>query len=433
MTEAGGTNGSYPAKNRAMLIAIITGFLFPFASGFVIILRTGVLFTLKNIIMIHLGHPELFILYLLPAVGAYLVQVLYKRMLHNQMNFQNIIDKKDEIIRRNVQFAKEIGKGNHVVNIIPEGEQDLLGKSMLALKESLLAADRKESLKKWISEGKNAISDILSRYHNLEELGDQILEHLVKYIDAVQGAIYLYDEEDESLVSLSTYAYHRKENVNQQFKVGQGLIGQCAYEKEFICRSRIPDDYFTISSGLLGEQKPASLLIGPLITNDALQGVVEIAFLSSEIPEQTIDLVKELGVLIARTIHNLRVNQKTENLLLESQKRLNWLLENASGIIAIYRKDLKITYVSPSVIRILGYSPEEYMKDKNFDRLTPEDQERIRELFSMIIKDPSISPSIQYHYTRKDGRQVTLESTFRNMLEDPSVNGIIMSTNDISE
>jgi len=280
---------------------------------------------------------------------------------------------------------------------------------------NLLANYRKESIQNWISEGKNVISNILRLYNKLEELGDHILEHLVKYIDAIQGAIYLYNEEDDSLVSLSTYAYSRKKYITQEFKVGFGMIGQCAYERDHIYRTEIPDDYFTISSGLLGEKKPASLLIVPLISDDMLQGVVEIASLSPEIPEQTIDLVKELGDIIARTIFNLRVNQKTEKLLQESQKmtvelqsneqklkenaeemratqeqlrrsneqlesqvqevenaqkRLHWLLENASEIITIYDKDLKNIYVSPSVIRILGYSPKEYMKGKDFERLT---------------------------------------------------------------
>jgi len=72
-----------------------------------------------------------------------------------------------------------------------------------------------------------------------------VLEHLVKYIDAVQGAIYLYNEESDTLANLSTYAYNRKKYITQEFKVGHGLIGQCAYEKDHIYRTEIPDDYFT--------------------------------------------------------------------------------------------------------------------------------------------------------------------------------------------
>lgn len=468
----------FPSKHLAMLIAIVSGLLFPFVSILIIVLQSGVFFTFKNIFKIHLDHTELFLLYLLPLISAYVVHLVYTKQEKSRGYFQKIISKKDETINRNAQFANEIGKGNYSVHIIPEGDHDILGKSLLVMKENLLANYRKESRQNWISEGKNVISNILRLYNKLEELGDHILEHLVNYIDAVQGAIYLYNEEEDSLVSLSTYAYQRKKYIDQHFKIGYGLIGQCAYEKDYIYRTEIPDDYFTISSGLLGEKKPASLLIVPLISDDILQGVVEIGSLSPEIPEQTIELVRELGGIIARTIFNLRVNQKTEKLLQESQKmtvelqsneeklkenaeemrltqeelkrsneqleakvqevenaqkRLHWLLENASEIITIYDKDLKNIYVSPSVNRILGYSPAAYMNGKDFERLTLDDQERIRQLFDTVLEDPSITPTIQYNYIRKDGQQVALESTFRNMLEDPSVNGIILNINDITE
>lgn len=478
MMEPGQHRDRSPRKLWFMMVAIISGLLFPVVSVLIIILQNKVLITFKNIHRIHLDHPEIFVLYLLPLISVIIVHLLYTRQQKNQENFKKIIRKKDETINQNAQFANEIGKGNYSVHIIPEGEQDVLGKSLLVMKENLLANYRKESIQNWISEGKNVISNILRLYNKLEELGDHILEHLVKYIDAIQGAIYLYNEEEDSLVSLSTYAYYRKKYIDQQFKVGFGLIGQCAFEKDYIYRTEIPDDYFTVSSGLLGEKKPSSLLIVPLISDDKLQGVVEIASLSPEIPDQTIELVKELGDIIARTIFNLRVNQKTEKLLQESQKmtlelqsneeklnenaeemratqeqlkrsneqletqvqevenahkRLHWLLENASEIITIYDKDLKNIYVSPSVIRILGYTPAAYMKGKDFERLTLDDQERIKELFDMTLKDPSLTPTIQYKYIRKDGQQVALESKFRNMLEDPSVNGIILNISDITE
>jgi PAS domain S-box-containing protein len=444
MIETGLHRGRFSRKYWTMLITILSGLLFPFASILIIILQNKVFFTFKNIVRIHLDNPELFILYILPLIGAYLIHILYTRKQKIQSFFKKIISEKKETINRNAQFANELGKGNYNVDIIPEGEEDVLGRSLLLMKENLLAKSRKESMQNWISEGINMISNILRLYNKLDELGDHVLENLVRYIDAIQGAIYLYNGEEDNLVSLSTYAYHRKEHLTQKFKVGFGLIGQCAYDRKHIYRTEIPADYLTISSGLIGEKKPASLLIVPLISDDALQGVIEIAFMSPEIPEQTIELIIELGDIIARTIFNLRVNQEelersNEQLearvseLENAKTTLHWLLENTSEIITIYDKDLKNIYVSPSVSRILGYSPKEYMKGKDFERLTKDDQTRIKELMDMIVKDPSHSPNIQYSYIRKDGQQVQLETKFRNMLEDPSVNGIILNINDITE
>ena len=465
-------------KQWAFLISVLAGLAFLFLTVIVITVRSGLHFNIGNFLYIHRAHPEISILYLLVLLFPGLVYIHFRRKEEEGDRFQKIIDRKDETINRNAKFAKEIGEGNYSVHIIPEGEQDVLGKSLLVMKDNLLANHRKESVQNWISEGKNLVSNILRMYNKLEELGDHVLEHLVKYIDAIQGAIYLYNEENDTLVNLSTYAYNRKKYTSKEFKAGYGLIGQCAYEKDYIYRTEIPDDYFTITSGLLGEKKPASLLIVPLISEEMLQGVVEIASLNPEIPEQTITLVKELGSIIARTVFNLRVNQRTEKLLEESQKmmielreneeklkenaeemhvtqeelklsneqleaqiqevenaqkRLHWLLENASEIISIYDEDLKNTYTSPSVTRILGYTPEELMKGKDFDRMTLDGQERMKKLFDEIIKDASITPTLEYTYVKKDGQQVSLESKARNLLDDPAVNGIILNTSDITE
>jgi PAS domain S-box-containing protein len=466
------------SRQWTYILAVLGGLLFLPITISLISITGNLPVNAHNLILIHIQHPEVFILYLLPIIAAGLVYLHFKKSDREQDYFNRIINDRDDTINKNALFAKEIGEGNYSVHISPSGETDILGKSLLVMKENLLSNHMKESMQNWITEGKNLVSNILRMYNKLEELGDNVLEHLVKYIDAIQGAVYLYNEESNTLVNLSTYAYNRKKYITQEFSVGYGLIGQCAYEKDYIYRTEIPDDYFTISSGLLGEKKPASLLIVPLISEDMLQGVIEIAFLNTEVPEQTISLVQELGSIIARTVFNLRVNQKTEKLLEESQKmtielrqneemlrenaeemrvtqeelrvsndeleaqvkevenaqkRLHWLLENASEIISIYDKDLKNSYTSPSVTRILGYTPDEMMKGKDSERLTLEGQELLNGMLEEIIKDPSLNPSIEYTYVRKDGQQVSLESKARNLLDDPAVNGIILNTSDITE
>jgi PAS domain S-box-containing protein len=460
------------------IAAILGGLAFPLISVGVISVVSGLPVNFTNLIRIHGQHPEVLVLYLLPLLFYILARFHFRRNDRDRQHFLHIIESRDDTINRNALFAKEIGEGNYSVHIIPEGDRDVLGKSLLVMKQNLLANHLKESVQNWISEGKNLVSNILRMYNRLEDLGDHVLEHLVKYIDAVQGAIYLYNEENNTLVNLSTYAYNRKKYLDQEFKVGYGLIGQCAYEKDYIYRTEIPDEYFTITSGLLGEKKPASLLLVPLVSEEMLQGVVEIASLYPEIPDQSITLVRELGSIIARTVFNLRVNQRTEKLLEESQKmtlelrenedklkenaeemrvtqeelrlsnerleaqvlevenaqhRLHWLLENASEIISIYDGEGKNTYTSPSVTRILGYTPEEMMKGKDFDRLTLEGQDRMNEMFEAVRQDPSLTPVIEYTFVRKDGVQVYLESRARNLLEDPAVHGIILNTGDITE
>ena len=346
------------------------------------------------------------------------------------------------------------------------------------MRDNLLQNSRKESELSWIAGGKEIISDILQQYNKIDELANRVIHSLVSYTRLVQGALYIYDEDTKTLKSAATYAYNRRKYITQEYKLGYGLIGECAYEMDYIYRTEIPDEYVSISSGLLGDQKPRSLLLIPLISDEKLQGVLEFASLESHIPPLTITLLKELGEIIARTFFNLKINQRTEKLLIESQqmtlelqeneeelrqnaeemratqeelkksndhleskilevenaqKRQYSLLENASEIIAIYDSNMVMKYESPSVIKILGFTPEEMMSGKDINRLTRKGETSMRNMFKQLLANPAEPVVIQYTYMKKNGQKIFLEATGRNLLDDSAINGIIINSTDITE
>jgi PAS domain S-box-containing protein len=116
-----------------------------------------------------------------------------------------------------------------------------------------------------------------------------------------------------------------------------------------------------------------------------------------------------------------------------AQKRLNSLLENSSEIITIYDEHLNLTYQSPSVRKILGYSNEEMSHGKYFDRLTRKGEQEIRNMFKQIMENPLEVLSTQYTYMKKDGQKIFLETTGRNLLHDPAIKGILLNSQDITE
>ena len=109
------------------------------------------------------------------------------------------------------------------------------------------------------------------------------------------------------------------------------------------------------------------------------------------------------------------------------------LLENASEVISIYDKELKLKYQSPSVTKILGYTPDEMMSGKDMDRLTAKGEAAIKEMFELLLEDPHTPRTIQYTYIKKDGKKIHIETTGRNLLDDPAINGIILNSQDITE
>jgi methyl-accepting chemotaxis protein len=225
-------------------------------------------------------------------------------------------------------FAMEIGKGNLNVNFTTLSDDDLLGKSLLDMRQSLVSAKKLEELRRieddkinWATSGMAKFAEILRQNNNnMEEFANQIISNLVKYINANIGALFLYndDKQDDRYFELvSTYAYERRKYENKRLELGEGLVGRCAQEGETIYLTELPKDYIQIASGL-GYDNPTSLLIVPLKLNDFVYGVIELASLDV-IEKHTIEFVEKLGESIAATISTVKINIKTVKLLEESR------------------------------------------------------------------------------------------------------------------
>lgn len=469
---------TFKSNTKAPLYIIILSFTFPFIAWAVEFTVQKQPISLGGIAELHKNNSILFIIDLAPIVLTALVVFFSHIWTGYKENLEAQLAERDLRMEKMAEFAKQIGLGNFDVDLELTGSKNSLAESLLIMRENLSETNEKESEQSWIAEGKEIVSDILRMHNKVDELSVKVIHELVKYLNVVQGAMYIFDEENKILRNVATYAYNRRKYINQEFKLGYGLIGECAYELDYIYRTEIPDNYSTITSGILGEQKPRSILLVPLIADDKLQGVIEFASVEEKIDELTIRFLKELGEVIARTVFNLKVNQQTQTLLTEAQKmtaelqeneeqlrqnaeemratqeelqksneqleaniqkvedaqkRLHSLLENASEIIAIYDKNGQLTYESPSVVNILGYTPEEMMSGKDMDRLTRKGEKAMREMFELLIKDPKKPVTIQYTYMKKNGQKIFLETTGRNLLHDTAINGIILNSTDITE
>jgi PAS domain S-box-containing protein len=462
---------------NALILSFVSGLLFPMCAWLIDMIRNNTRISVETIGKMHLENPVLFVVDLIPVLAVLLVWIIIRLRKKDLVKFKLELEKRDLMLNRNARFAMDIGAGHFEREFTLDDPEDVLGKSLLIMRDNLLAGTRKEKDETWISDGKDLISNILRINNKLDELSHEVIVNLIHYTQAIQGALYLFNEEEGKLVNVSTYAYNRKKYINQEFRVGQGLIGQCAYERDIIYRTEIPDDYVTLTSGILGDKKPKSLLIVPLITDEKLQGVIEFASLEPEIPALTLRFMRELGEIIARTIFNLRVNQRTEKLLLEAQKmttelqmneeqlrqsaeemratqeelqrsnekletqiievenaqkRLHSLLENASEIISIYDEKMVLKYISPSVTKIFGYTQGEMMKGKDIDRLTRRGETELRNLFNEILEKPEEPRALQYTYMKKDGEKIFIETVGRNLLHDPAIGGIIFNSQDVT-
>ena len=116
-----------------------------------------------------------------------------------------------------------------------------------------------------------------------------------------------------------------------------------------------------------------------------------------------------------------------------TEEHFRLLVENSDDILTIREADGRIRYMSPSIHRILGYKQEEMIGSIGFELLHPEDRPAVESAFAEFWKTPGVRDSIQYRARHANGSWVTFEVVAHNLLDDPSVRGVVLNGRDISE
>ncbi|NLR90164.1 GAF domain-containing protein [Flammeovirga agarivorans] len=178
-----------------------------------------------------------------------------------------------------------------------------------------------EKEREWVSNGLTTFVDILrTSQSNLEELCDKIINSLVRYLKVTQGGLFVINEnieERKELQLISAYAYERKKYINKTVKPREGLVGQVFIEKKPMYLKEIPEQYINITSGL-GKARPTNLFIAPMMMNEEVYGIIELASLN-EMPDYQREFVIKLGETIASSIAATRNSDRMKSLLEDSQ------------------------------------------------------------------------------------------------------------------
>lgn len=218
-------------------------------------------------------------------------------------------------------FARQIGQGNLAHPFAPLGPEDNLGNELIHMRDSLGKAAAEKSVRDWTTEGVARFGELL-RKHNTDapQLCKEVIRGFVKYLDVNQGALFLPREDDGTggLERVATYAYNRSKYITSRVAYGQGLVGQCALEKETIYLAEVPAGYVHITSGL-GEAPPRTILVVPLLHNGQVYGVLEMASFRTFAPHQ-VAFVEKVAEGIAGALANIAVNDQTRRLLEESRQ-----------------------------------------------------------------------------------------------------------------
>jgi len=218
------------------------------------------------------------------------------------------------------------------------------------------------------------ISTRLQKAQTISELCSSLLGWLGPRLAIGQASLYVADDANARLDLVYGFALPRDNPLPDAVAYGDGLLGQCAIEKRAQLIDRPAADYLRIESGL-GSATPRAILIQPLLINDTLLGVLELALLEELDPGKQL-LLDRLLPTFALCMEILERNQKTRILLDETQRQAHELEAQKSVIEATeiwYRSIIEsapdgmivtdergvITLVNPKLESMFGYPPGE--------------------------------------------------------------------------
>ncbi|MFD9795142.1 ATP-binding protein, partial [Streptomyces sp. NPDC059070] len=243
-------------------------------------------------------------------------------------------------VRAIAEVASAVAQGDMSRSITVETRGEV---SELKDNINLMVANLRETTraKDWLESNLARLAALMQGHRDLMEVADLILRELTPLVNAQYGAFFLADPDEDGTPSRTTsatkglafiagYGSAQGATVDTTGMPGHGLVRQAALEKKRILLEEAPPDYIKINSGL-GEASPASVVIIPILFEDKLLGVIELASFSrfSDVHLAFFDqFVNTIGV----AINTIIANSRTESLLSESQRLAIQLQERSDEL-----------------------------------------------------------------------------------------------------
>ena len=132
------------------------------------------------------------------------------------------------------------------------------------------------------------------------------------------------------------------------------------------------------------------------------------------------------------TYLEIKVKERTEELH-KHDKRFRMLVENSIDIISLVDLEGRITYISPSIKRLTGFSEDEILGRSGFDLIHPDDVEGGKNFRLYLLDTPGIPSNSIFRLKHKNGNYIWVEGTVNNMLGDEDVNAFVLNYHDITD
>ncbi|MCY7354822.1 MAG: response regulator, partial [Lysobacter sp.] len=226
-------------------------------------------------------------------------------------------------VRAIAEVATAVTQGNltRSIQVDVRGEVADLKNNINAMIGTLRATTESSREQDWLKTNLAQFSGMMQGQRDLITLGHMLLSELAPLVNAQQGVMYVAEDDHGNgrrLRQLAGYADAPTSAATRTIAFGEGLIGQCAAQGELILIDEVPPGMVQIESGLLSAV-PRSVIVLPVLFEDQVKAVIELASLSEFTPAQRAFL-EQLAGSIGIVLNTIEASMRTEHLLSQSQQ-----------------------------------------------------------------------------------------------------------------
>ena len=225
-------------------------------------------------------------------------------------------------VRAIAEVATAVTEGDltRQVSVEASGEVAVLKDKLNEMIRNLRETMRQNTEQDWLKTNLERFTRRLQGQRDLSTVSNMILSELTPLVSAQHGVLYALTDPgdgDEPILQFQAgYGYKERKHLSNSFRLGEGLVGQCALEKERILLTKVPADYIQISSGL-GEATPLNIIVLPILFEGSVRAVIELAsFETFSATHQA--LLDQLTESIGLVLHTVAATSVTDKLLEQS-------------------------------------------------------------------------------------------------------------------
>ncbi|UUV31695.1 HAMP domain-containing protein [Amycolatopsis roodepoortensis] len=219
-----------------------------------------------------------------------------------------------------VTSAVATGDLTRSISVEAQGEVAELKDNINAMVQSLRETTRANEEQDWLNTNLARISGLMQGHRDLRVVATLIMNELTPLVGAQHGTLFLTEsgEHGTRLRLITSYGHSEDPDTPADFAMGQSLIGQAAQTKKPIVVDRTPPGFVKISSSL-GSAPPVTLIVLPIVFEDQVLGVIELASFG-EFTAVRKDFLEQLMETIGVNVNTIIANARTDSLLEESQR-----------------------------------------------------------------------------------------------------------------